>query len=96
MTEDISAALPDQAAVESTASPTEAAQRAHPIPPALRMRRHRERRRNGLRCLTLEVRATEIEALVRKGLLTAETRNSVREIKKAFYNFLDLTLGSTP
>jgi hypothetical protein len=66
-----------------------------PSAPALRMRRHRKRRREGLRCLTLEVRATEIEALVRKGLLTVETRNNVREIKKAFYKFLDLTLGST-
>ena len=87
MTNDICAALPDQIAIESTASPTA---------PALRMRRHRKRRSEGLRCLTLEVRATEIDALVRKGLLKAETRNSVREIKKAFYKFLDQTLGSTP
>jgi hypothetical protein len=86
MTNDICAALPDQIAIESTASPTA---------PALRMRRHRKRRSEGLRCLTLEVRDQEIDALVRKGLLTAETRNSVREIKKAFYKFLDLTLGST-
>lgn len=30
----------------------------------LRMRRHRERRRDGLRCLTIELRETEIDALV--------------------------------
>ena len=60
------------------------------------MRRHRERRRKGLRCLTLQVRDREIDALVRRGLLTAETRNVVREITMAFYKFLDQTLGSTP
>ena len=30
---------------------------------ALRMRRHRERRRDGLRCMTIELRETEIDAL---------------------------------
>src|SRR5689334_8978504 len=30
---------------------------------AERMRRHRDRRRQGLRCLTIELRETEIEAL---------------------------------
>jgi len=29
-----------------------------------RMRRHRQRRRNGLRCLTIELRETEIDALI--------------------------------
>jgi hypothetical protein len=86
-TDDISAAMPDQAAIESSVSPTA---------PALRMRRHRDRRRKGLRCLTLQVRDREIDALVRKGLLTAETRNVLREITMAFYRFLDQTLGSTP
>jgi hypothetical protein len=90
MTDDICATTP---AVESLAPSAEPAQKAHPIPPALRMRRHRERRRNGLRCLTLEVRATEIEALVRKGLLEPEARNDSRAIKKAIYAFLDGTLG---
>ena len=69
---------------------------ATPSAPALRMRRHRERRRHGLRCLTLQVREREIDVLVRKGLLTAGTRNSVHEITMAFYRFLDLTLGSIP
>jgi hypothetical protein len=59
------------------------------------MRRHRERRRKGLRCLTLQVREQEIDALIRKGMLTAETRNSVREVTMALYRFLDQTLGST-
>jgi hypothetical protein len=36
---------------------------------AERMRRHRERRREGLRCLTVELREQEIDALVRNGFL---------------------------
>jgi hypothetical protein len=67
-----------------------------PSAAALRMRRHRDRRRHGLRCLTLQVHDREIDALVRKGLLAAETRNVVGEINAAFYKFLDQTLGSTP
>jgi hypothetical protein len=75
------------------AASTATVERATPSAPALRMRRHRERRRKGLRCLTLQVRDREIDALVRKGLLTDETRNVVGEINAAFYKFLDLTLG---
>ena len=62
--------------------------------PAIRMRRHRERRRDGLRCLLVELRATEIDALVRRGLLKGETRNDRRAIQAAFYEFLDGTLDS--
>jgi hypothetical protein len=52
---------------------------------AERMRRHRQRRRNGLRCLNIELRETEIETLIRKGLLKAETRNDLRAVRKALY-----------
>jgi len=38
---------------------------------AERMRRHRERRRDGLRCLMIELRETEIDALARNGFLKA-------------------------
>ena len=62
---------------------------------AERMRRHRQRRRNGLRCLIIELRATEIETLIRKGLLTAETRNDASALRKALYLHLDRTLGAT-
>jgi hypothetical protein len=67
-----------------------------PSAAALCMRRHRKRRRKGLRCLVVEVRATEIDALARRGLLTPETRNSPQAIKQALYAFLDRTLGRTP
>jgi hypothetical protein len=62
-------------------------------PAAERMRRHRERRRDGLRCLIIELRVTEIEALVRIGLLKAETRNDQNAIREALYEYLDQTLG---
>jgi hypothetical protein len=59
------------------------------------MRRHRERRRDGLRCLTIEVRETEIDALIRKGLLRAEMRNDQNAVSEAPYAYLDRTLGVT-
>jgi hypothetical protein len=42
---------------------------------AERMRRHRERQRQGLRCLMIEISETQIEALIRQGLLPATLRN---------------------
>ena len=59
---------------------------------ALRMRRHRERRKNSLRCLVIELRETEVTALIRKGFLKDDARNDLRAVKSAFYGFLDRTL----
>jgi hypothetical protein len=59
---------------------------------AERMRRHRERRREGLRCLTIELRETEIEALIRKGMLKADARNDPYAIEMALYEFLERAL----
>jgi hypothetical protein len=63
---------------------------------AERMRRHRQRRRDGLRCLNVELRETEIDTLIRRGLLNNETRNDPGAIMDALYAFLDSTLGATP
>jgi hypothetical protein len=63
-------------------------------PAAERMRLHRERRRRGLRCLTTELRETEIDVLIRMGLLRAETRNNPRAVSEALYEHFDRTLGS--
>ena len=60
---------------------------------AERMRRYRQRRRAGLRCYRLELRASEIDALVRRGLLLATERTNRNAIIKAMYSFLDGTLG---
>ena len=46
---------------------------------AERMRLHRERRGLGLRCLMIELHETEIDELIRKGLLKWETRNDRNE-----------------
>ena len=67
---------------------------AAPSAAALRMRRHRERRRDGLRCMTIELRETEIDALIRRGLLEEDARNDLQSVRKAFYYFLDRTLDS--
>ena len=69
---------------------------ALPISPAAeRMRRHRERCRNGLRCLNIELRETEIDTLIRMGLLKSETRNNENAIIEALYAFLDRNLDGT-
>ena len=65
-------------------------------PAAERMRRHRERRRDGLRCLIIELRETEIDALIQRSLLNNETRNDPGAIIDALYAFLDDTLDAAP
>jgi hypothetical protein len=60
---------------------------------AERMRRHRQRRRDGLRCLIIELRETEIAALIRNGLLAAENRHDYGSVQLALYAFLDRALG---
>ena len=62
-------------------------------PAAERMRRHRERRRNGMRCLTIELRETEVDALIRMRLLKPETRNDAAAVTGALYAYLDRALG---
>jgi hypothetical protein len=68
-------------------------------PPAIRsaaaerMRRHRERRRDGLRCLIIELRETEIDALARNGFLEGDARNDTYSIEMALYEFLERTLA---
>ena len=62
-------------------------------PAAERMRLFRERRRKGLRCVTIELHEDEIDVLVRKGLLNAEMRNDPISVCKALYTFLEHTLG---
>ena len=62
-------------------------------PAATRMRRHRDRRRDGLRCLNIELRVTEIDALIKRGLLKSETRNDAKSIIEALYAFLEKFLN---
>ena len=61
---------------------------------AERMRAHRDRRRKGLHCFTLEIRRREIDVLVKRGLLEPVARNDPYEVKMALYRHFDKTLTS--
>ncbi len=61
---------------------------------AERMRQYREGRRQGLRCLMIELHVTEIQALVGLGLLKANMRNDPEGITVALYEHLNRTLGA--
>ncbi len=65
-----------------------------PSAAARRMRYHRERRREGLRCVTIELRETEIDVLIQKGLLEGDARNDVHAVRNALCRHLDDTLGA--
>ena len=65
-------------------------------PAAERMRRHRERRREGLRCLWVEILETELDALVRAGLLEPTSRHNENAIADALYAHLGRTLRPPP
>jgi hypothetical protein len=67
---------------------------ALPSPAAMRMRRTRERRRDGLRSLWTELRETEVATLISKKLLTADARNDDNAVRTALYAHFDLTLGA--
>ncbi len=56
------------------------------------MRLARKRRAEGLRCVILEIRDTEIEALIARGLLPSDKRNSKTAISLALYEILDQAL----
>ena len=62
-------------------------------PAAMRMRLYRDRRRKKLRCLTIELRETEIDTLIRNGYLNREMRNDQIAIRDAMHRFLDQTLN---
>jgi hypothetical protein len=59
-------------------------------PNAEPMRRHRQRHRDGMRCLQLEIRETD--ELIRRKLLKEETRNDKQAIIDALYEFLENSL----
>jgi hypothetical protein len=55
---------------------------------AIRMRRSRERRRNGIRIIPIEVRDTGVEILARKGYLRQEERDNPEAIRRALRKIL--------
>ena len=56
---------------------------------ARRMRASRQRRREGLRCVTLELREVEIDRLIDLGHLRQDEREDRNQVLLAMYRFLD-------
>ena len=54
-----------------------------PLSPAERMRRYRDRRRHGHTCITVELRESEIAALMSCGLLEMDQRQNRAAITAA-------------
>jgi hypothetical protein len=63
---------------------------------AERMRAHRQRRRDGMRCVSLEIRNSEINALICRKLLKPEMHNDLSAIIDALYIFLESNLDAKP
>ena len=59
---------------------------------AERMRVLRQRRKEGLRCLTIELRETEVDVLIRRGLLEANARNDRLAVMNALHAHLEVSL----
>jgi hypothetical protein len=54
---------------------------------ARRMRRYRERRRRGLSCIKVQLRRTEVDALIARGLLEPAERQDA--LTAALHQYLD-------
>ena len=83
---------------EPEANAHDTVNRVQPMPNAAakRMRRYRQRRRDGLRCVTGPLRDTEIDTLVCRALLEPEMRNNKNAIIRALHDHFDLTLSMKP
>ena len=60
---------------------------------AQRMALYRSRRRSGLRCITIEVRETEVDALVRQGRLSRDRRADRIAVRNALHALLEDVFG---
>jgi hypothetical protein len=58
-------------------------------PGALRMHASRQRKRAGLRCITVDLREKEIDRLTELGYLRDANRNDNNQVLAALYRFLD-------
>ncbi len=61
---------------------------------AERMRFHRQRIQRGLKCVTIELRTSEIKELIRRGFTTETDSASPHSLRQALYAFLDRTLSA--
>ena len=67
-----------------------------PTPVAERVRIHRKRHRNGLRCVPVLLHETEIDTLVSQGYLKAGRRHLKKAVEDALNLFVVHRLGSPP
>jgi hypothetical protein len=65
-------------------------------PVAERVRTHRKRHRNGLRCVPVLLHETEIDTLVRQDYLKAERRHLKKAVEDALNSFVVDRLGLPP
>ena len=63
---------------------------------AERMRRHRQRRRDGLKCYIVQVRLSELDELIRRGLLQPDCRDNPHDVIDAIHQFFDENLSGNP
>ena len=59
-------------------------------PGAQRMRRYRERRRRGLSCIKVQLRRSEVDALIACGLLEPADRQDRGVLAAALHRYLDI------
>lgn len=59
---------------------------------ASRMSLHSERKKRGLKYVTLEIRSAEVPELVLRGLLADADQGSLTAVRDALYTHLDKTL----
>jgi hypothetical protein len=65
-----------------------------PTPAAERMRRHRDRRRSGMRCVTIRLTDAEIDGLVAGGYLGADERDDKSVVQAAVEAFISDELAA--
>lgn len=68
---------------------TEVAHLPRLSPAAERMRRYRARRRRGLSCIKVQLRRSEVDALVASGLLEQTERQDRTALATALHRYLD-------
>ena len=60
---------------------------------ASRQQLYRQRKKQGFRCIRVEIRHTEVQELVRRGLLGSGESDTFQAIRTALYRHLDRTLS---
>jgi hypothetical protein len=75
-----------------TAEPSPATKELSRSASAVRMRQHRARRRKRMRCLTIELRNSEIEEFIRRKRLSPEDRDDPKALRRTVHQYLDDTL----